>query len=278
MKKATLILLMFCSFNTKAQNLILNGSFELNNPLVFIDSSTGTVSVDSCYHDVITKINHENVVLHSYHFGNESTTLLVKDSCLICLPPVYWGGGAQEGNYFLLMAGEEFFFPWGDHLFRQGKISLELHAPLSEERRYKLSFWIKDPPIFPNCREEAKNNYVSVGISNYNDSLGRHLITTNYGDSIWQEYTYVFETQNSEQYLTVTAGVNDTIGYGINIDNFILTETQEPLTTGVNEVPQVEKKLLKIVDVLGRETIPKNNTPLFYIYEDGRVEKRIIIE
>jgi hypothetical protein len=89
MKKATLILLMFCSFNTKAQNLILNGSFELNNPLVFIDSSTGTVSVDSCYHDVITKINHENVVLHSYHFGNESTTLLVKDSCLICLPPVY---------------------------------------------------------------------------------------------------------------------------------------------------------------------------------------------
>ena len=200
------------------------------------------------------------------------------------------------------------FFPWGDHLFRQGKISLELHAPLSEEKRYKLSFWIKDPPIFPNCREEAKNNYVSVGISNYYDSLGRHLITTNYGDSIWQEYTYVFETQNSEQYLTVTAGVNDTIGYGINIDNFVIEETNEPITTwhclnnscidtadgsgvytsfsdcaaicgvsSINEVP-LEKQLLKIVDILGRESKPKKNTALFYIYSDGTVEKRIVIE
>lgn len=38
------------------------------------------------------------------------------------------------------------------------------------------------------------------------------------------------------------------------------------------------KSLLKIVDVLGRETVPKANTPLFYIYENGRVEKRLIIE
>ena len=41
---------------------------------------------------------------------------------------------------------------------------------------------------------------------------------------------------------------------------------------------QTETKLLKIVDVLGRETKPATNTPLFYIYENGLVEKRIIIE
>ena len=35
------------------------------------------------------------------------------------------------------------------------------------------------------------------------------------------------------------------------------------------------KELLRTIDVLGRET--KNN-PLFYIYDDGTVEKRIIIE
>ena len=35
---------------------------------------------------------------------------------------------------------------------------------------------------------------------------------------------------------------------------------------------------IKIVDVLGRETSPKSNTPLFYIYDDGTVEKRIVIE
>ena len=38
------------------------------------------------------------------------------------------------------------------------------------------------------------------------------------------------------------------------------------------------KKLLKIVDFLGRESNERKTTPLFYIYNDGTVEKRIIIE
>ena len=36
-----------------------------------------------------------------------------------------------------------------------------------------------------------------------------------------------------------------------------------------------EFKLLKIVDILGKETYPHLNTPLFYIYENGMVEKII---
>jgi len=35
------------------------------------------------------------------------------------------------------------------------------------------------------------------------------------------------------------------------------------------------KKLLRTIDVLGRET---KNSPLFYIYDDGTVEKKIVIE
>lgn len=38
------------------------------------------------------------------------------------------------------------------------------------------------------------------------------------------------------------------------------------------------KKLLRIIDVLGRETKPQPNIPLFYIYDDGTVEKRIMLE
>jgi Leucine-rich repeat (LRR) protein len=37
------------------------------------------------------------------------------------------------------------------------------------------------------------------------------------------------------------------------------------------------KKLLKVTDLLGRET-NQTNQPLFYIYDDGTVEKRIVIE
>ena len=38
------------------------------------------------------------------------------------------------------------------------------------------------------------------------------------------------------------------------------------------------KELLKVTDILGREVNKKRNTTLFYIYNDGTVEKKIIIE
>ena len=38
------------------------------------------------------------------------------------------------------------------------------------------------------------------------------------------------------------------------------------------------KILKKITDVLGKETKKEHNTPLFYIYDDGTVEKKISIE
>jgi len=49
-------------------------------------------------------------------------------------------------------------------------------------------------------------------------------------------------------------------------------------TTGLLDVTNTEKTLLKITDMLGQETPYRRNTPLFYIYDDGTVEKRIVIE
>ncbi|MDC0204689.1 CotH kinase family protein, partial [Flavobacteriales bacterium] len=42
--------------------------------------------------------------------------------------------------------------------------------------------------------------------------------------------------------------------------------------------PTLPKTLLKIFDVVGRESKPKPNVLLLYIYDDGTVEKRIVIE
>ena len=49
--------------------------------------------------------------------------------------------------------------------------------------------------------------------------------------------------------------------------------------TSIGEIGSFDKKLIKIVDVYGREinTI-KENQPLFYIYDDGTVKKKIILE
>jgi len=44
------------------------------------------------------------------------------------------------------------------------------------------------------------------------------------------------------------------------------------------EEQKIEKELLKVTDLLGRETKGTKNEVLFYIYDDGTVEKRIVIE
>jgi Leucine-rich repeat (LRR) protein len=78
--------------------------------------------------------------------------------------------------------------------------------------------------------------------------------------------------------------------YCINVDNPVWSTTNWTVAKG-NIDPQqyfsnncsgtsveehtTNKELLRTIDILGRET--KNN-PLFYIYDDGTVEKRIIIE
>ena len=48
-------------------------------------------------------------------------------------------------------------------------------------------------------------------------------------------------------------------------------------STVINEITK-DKLIVKITDILGRETNYKSNTPLFYIYDDHTVEKIIIIE
>jgi hypothetical protein len=270
MKKLLFIGLVCCSFVANAQpNLILNGSFELN-------------TAAQCWEELPIP-DYNTTILYSHHFGDEYTTSFWELPCLVCVPQYLWGGQAKDGDWALILIGQHethILPPPLDtvHIIKQGKISLELNAPLLNTKRYKLSFWIKDPPPEPICIN-AKNNYVNVGISNYEDSLGRHLITTNYGDTIWQQYTYVFETQMEEEYITVTVGVNGMIDYGVFIDNFVVTETEEPLTTGVNEIyTNSKKQLLKIVDILGKESSPNATGLLFYIYSDGTVEKRIVIE
>ena len=60
--------------------------------------------------------------------------------------------------------------------------------------------------------------------------------------------------------------------------NLIYNTCSNP-TTNIINVSSANKKLVKIVDILGRTTSDKTtNTPLFYIYNDGTVEKKIIVE
>jgi hypothetical protein len=91
--------------------------------------------------------------------------------------------------------------------------------------------------------------------------------------------TYTWNTTATTQSITPNANgwywciVTDANGCVSDTAFFEVTN----ITTAVNEF-NANKTLLKITDVLGRESKPKKNTPLFYMYSDGTVEKKIVIE
>jgi hypothetical protein len=58
--------------------------------------------------------------------------------------------------------------------------------------------------------------------------------------------------------------------------SWIALRTSQPGTTGIDNLDQAisNRKLLKIVDIMGRETEFKKNEVLFYMYDDGSTEKK----
>ena len=60
-------------------------------------------------------------------------------------------------------------------------------------------------------------------------------------------------------------------------DTCILTYNSTP-TAIIDINASSNRKLISIVDVLGRESKGTRNEPLFYLYDDGSVEKQIIVE
>ena len=71
--------------------------------------------------------------------------------------------------------------------------------------------------------------------------------------------------------------------YFVYSDGSLVTDTciltYNTTSTAINDInPNGSRKLIKTIDVLGRENKGTRNKPLFYIYDDGVVEKKIIIE
>ena len=132
---------------------------------------------------------------------------------------------------------------------------------------------------------------ILVGQSNSfsNGDLNGYIVKTDInGDTLWtKKYGGIgIETINSVQQTFdngyVMSGYTNSIGVG-DFD-MVLLKTDSignfSINTLINENIMIyqERNLIKIIDVLGRNTDPKSNAPLFYIYDDGTVEKRIVIE
>jgi len=133
---------------------------------------------------------------------------------------------------------------------------------------------------------------VVIGSSIYN-TTGNYIDSLNASngcDSI--VYTYLFIDQNTTSYDTLSVGasivwngmpLNVSGDYSVTLINSVGCDSIVNLnltvtTTGISDIANSKSNLVKITDVLGKETPYRRNTPLFYIYDDGTVEKRIVIE
>ena len=67
------------------------------------------------------------------------------------------------------------------------------------------------------------------------------------------------------------------MGGGIGPDDNDVITFNVVTSVGIEE-QTTKKELLRTTDLLGRETTDIKNEVLFYIYDDGTVEKRIVIE
>ena len=142
--------------------------------------------------------------------------------------------------------------------------------------------------IFSNI---CDGDSVIVGSSIY-DTTGRYIDifnASNSCDSI--VYTNLLIDYNTSSYDTLSVnnvilwnGMNLSVSgdYSVTLINSsgcdsIVNLNLTITTTGILDIAN-ESKLIKIVDVLGQEAPHRKRTPLFYIYDDGTVEKKIIIE
>ena len=140
-----------------------------------------------------------------------------------------------------------------------------------------MDFWVN----FNNCNNTA----IVTNIPNANTADGctaEHQIWENGSNGVAVEHYKIIDGEHSWPGALFPNGVtNQDINAAekiweffnkYDINGLILPTNIKNITT------EKSAKLIKVVDVLGRVTIPKANTLLFYIYEDGTVEQKMCIE
>ena len=108
-------------------------------------------------------------------------------------------------------------------------------------------------------------NNMQLGISNGNSDL--------YRNDAGAIYPY-----NIGSVMSITGTSAGSPGYYYFYYDIEVEVPCDNTVSSIDDIKELSKELVKILDVLGREVVPNPNQTQFYIYEDGSVHKQINIE
>ncbi|MCH2230611.1 MAG: hypothetical protein MK105_09725 [Crocinitomicaceae bacterium] len=267
------ILLLFAFEQCHAQNLVPNPSFEehsscpsnLQQIAHVIDWAEYTPSPD--YFNFCAGQSSAGVPSNMFGFQYPAT-----GSGYIGLLTYYeesWG--SYNSREF---AGAELLDPLevGSTYYVSLKVSA---SGLSEDiwpnsGSNNLGVWFTSNPSLSNTNNLSQVYSVNI----ITDTLGWQVIQGEFiADS---NYTHIvlgnfFEDSLTDAILLYNQSWTNHIASYYYIDDVCVSREQSTCvqTTSINNIPKPEKKLLRIVDLMGKDTEEKNNTLLIYIYNDG---------
>ena len=119
------------------------------------------------------------------------------------------------------------------------------------------------------------------GFQQFNDSVSFTNLSSNYESVLWNFGNGITTTDENPTHTYALNGSYTVILSAIT-NAACIQDTQTVsivvnINTAIDEL-KAPKQLLFVTDVLGRKTNPTNNVPLLYRYDDGTVEKMIVLE
>ena len=137
-----------------------------------------------------------------------------------------------------------------------------------------------DIAIYNGDTMDAHYPFIAYSIDDIGDTIQNgdiNWFVTPALDTAW--YSYILSSSVTPSYpLSIYFTYTNLTGTNPGDYTCFLTYNISP--TSINDLVvelDVNRKCIKIIDVLGKE-IYETNQPLFYIFNDGTVEKRLVIE
>jgi len=170
--------------------------------------------------------------------------------------------GSQETSINIYHSGQSMTFPQSENIFmweftdQQGNIlhqdTLVDESTIIFGHNWSLTDTINVTVHFVNDSANLDNWYINQGLPTNGNSI----------NCLFEDQIY-WETGAPTPWGSWTF-IHNNPGVDLNV------------VLAVDDFTYQKKELVKIIDILGRETSFKNNNILFYIYSDGSTERKYI--